>query len=127
MLKTAIVRSLLRHYDSRPIRVAFLARAQSGLPIKWVRSQITVPFEVAYSPNGSELAIGGNGGVQIWNIATGVYKDLPTSATAGVNTLAYSPNGSELAVAGNSGSMGVLELWDVGSGTLLKTLSTGQI
>jgi len=105
----------------------FLARAQSGLPIKWVRSQITVPFEVAYSPNGSELAIGGNGGVQIWNIATGVYKDLPTSATAGVNTLAYSPNGSELAVAGNSGSMGVLELWDVGSGTLLKTLSTGQI
>ena len=76
--------------------------------------------EIAYSPDGSVLAVGA--GPSIWFYETVNYQEidhLVVSTHARVSSIAFSPNGLWLA----SGSGGVVHLWDAGSRTLIDTLS----
>jgi len=113
--------------------------AQGMLPIQWVNSQTTAPNCVAYSPDGTLLAVGDSGGVQIYTLSTGAVRYLPTTASAndggsnqggsedygGVLSVAFSPDGKTLADGGTgSGNNGVLEMWNVSTGKLISILNT---
>jgi WD40 repeat protein len=107
--------------------VPAVGHTQSALPNMWLYDPITFPDAMAYSPDGTLVALGGSGGAQIFKVATGAFVScLPTSAGQ-VNSLAFSPDGKTLAVGGseNAYSPGpVLELWNVSTGKLIKTLAS---
>ena len=97
------------------------AVAQNRLPIKWAKINAPKVEAIAHSPNGLYRAIGGTGGVQIVQASTGsVIQALPT-AIHSVTSLAFSPDSSRLAVGGSSFG-GVIEVWNVRSGSLLRDL-----
>ncbi len=101
-------------------------QAQTPLPREWSSSQFVVIQSIAYSPNGSKLAIGGSGGVEIMDVATGAFTVLHTHAQDTVNAVAWSPDGKTLAVGG-SFSKGVVELWNPANNTLKGTLPTQEV
>ncbi|MHB8764500.1 MAG: WD40 repeat domain-containing protein [Deferrisomatales bacterium] len=83
---------------------------------------------VAFSPDGRYLA-GANGsspkggGVDVWDVATGlVYRTLPC-AVGELLAIAYSPDGRTIAAGGIRDD--VVELWDVASGQLVRKLGKG--
>ncbi len=80
-------------------------------PLQGVRS-------IAYSPNGSTVVLGGQGGAKIHTLATGAETTLLTNA-AGGNAAIYSPNGQTVALFGG----GPLLLFSVSTGQLLTTIS----
>lgn len=75
---------------------------------------------IAFSPDGKLLAAGtwcGNG-ITVWDAQTGqVWRKMENSSTS--YSVAFSPNGRVLA----AGSGDAISLWDLQSGTLIKTLS----
>jgi eukaryotic-like serine/threonine-protein kinase len=83
-------------------------------------------WSVAYSPNGSRLAVGSSGqGVRLWNTKTG--EQLPPlmgpggySATA--EDIAFSPDGARLAAALGRR----LVLWDVGTGKVQHSIDAHE-
>ncbi|MFC9625940.1 trypsin-like peptidase domain-containing protein [Streptomyces sp. NPDC056930] len=79
---------------------------------------------VAFSLDGSSLAIGNNSGtVKLWDVATGHARTILTGHDAGYDgvSVAFSPDGRTLAMRSNSGTV---RLWDVGTGDIRTTLAT---
>ncbi len=73
--------------------------------------------QLAYSPDGSLLALGGPlGQVQVWQTAAAKQLYTLTGGQEGVGVLAFSPDGS-LFMAGNYGS--TIYRWDMATGELL--------
>jgi WD40 repeat protein len=99
-----------------------LSMAQGPLPIQWMYSPVTTSVQcVAYSPDGTLMAVSGKGGIQIYTVSTGVLlRCLPTSAQA-VLSLAFSSDGKTLA---SGGSYNEVELWNVSTGILAASFST---
>jgi WD40 repeat protein/serine/threonine protein kinase/tetratricopeptide (TPR) repeat protein len=74
---------------------------------------------VAFSPHGKTLATGGQGGVTLWDTASG-QKQAAWVHPGGdggsyVFALAFSPNGRLLATGGSAGT-GTIKLWDAETG-----------
>ena len=79
------------------------------------------PTDVQYSPNGTQLAVGTNIGIWIYDAHTGEELDLLTDNEIGTRCtggIAYSPDGRTL-VRGDQSA----QLWDVVSGQLKTTLT----
>ncbi len=77
---------------------------------------------VAFSPDGSKLAVGTYGRVTVWDLKT-VQPTTLTNVLAAVNDLKFSPDGSLLAVAGGQPSVrGDLRLFSTKDWKLLHTL-----
>jgi len=80
---------------------------------------------VAFSPDGAHLAVGGNGGLQVWDLRNPQAPPLRMpgmdSLNSRIDSIAYSPNGAGLAAADGSG----LSVWDLrnptGQAARLKT------
>lgn len=72
---------------------------------------------LAMSPDGKRLAGGGDdGGVQLWDVATGKPAARLSGHTDWVLALAFSPDGKLLASGGHDG---IVRLWEVASGKKL--------
>ena len=83
---------------------------------------------IAYSLDGSRLAVGASTGIWIYDAETGEELSLLGAHTGVVSSIAYSRDGKMLASAHNA--YGNVEhrkhyvaLWDTATGTLIKTLS----
>ena len=66
--------------------------------------------EVAYSPDGTRLAVAGNIGTWLYDAATGAEVALLTGHTNYVRSVSFSPDGTTLA---SGGSDGTVRLWDM--------------
>ena len=106
-----------------------LSAAQGILPVQWLQNSINGANSIAYSPDGTHLAVCGSSGLQIVTNASGATIGVPTSIDDfgfGTQAVAFSPDGTLLAVCGNSQTVGgnsnaVLEIWSVETNTLVAT------
>ena len=74
-----------------------------------------------FAPNGSTLAVGdGNGGVTLWNAASGSKLGTLNGHNKPVDALAFSGNGKLLATGGSDETV---VLWDVSSRQKLRSLT----
>lgn len=93
------------------------AQGQSGLSIKWSYTPISQAESVAYSPDGSLIAVGGESGIQIYASAT---QTLSRCIPAGyyVSDLKFSPDGQTLIGACEN----QIVIWSVANGNVLNTI-----
>jgi len=98
--------------------LASSASAQGVLPSLWDNSPIGIPNSVAYAPDNKLIAIGGLGGVHIFNVFTS-YNMFVSSAIADVTSVAFSPNGKMVAGCGCVYGAGMLEFWNSSNGALI--------
>ncbi|MDE0313890.1 MAG: hypothetical protein OXM61_03230, partial [Candidatus Poribacteria bacterium] len=76
--------------------------------------------EIAYSPDGSKLAVASAIGIWIYNAQTGQELDLYTGHTAEVLSISFSPDGTTI-VSGSDDK--TIRLWDTNTGEHIRTLS----
>ncbi len=77
-------------------------------------------LDIAYSDDGTRLAVGSGIGVWVYNALTGAEIDLLTGHTSAVRSVAFNPDGSTLAGGGWDGT---IHLWDATTGQHLNTLT----
>lgn len=75
---------------------------------------------IAYSPDGTRLAMASSIGSWIYDAHTGEELALLTGPASEVTVVSFSPDGSTFASGGRD-----VHLWDVNTGALLHTLDTG--
>ena len=80
-------------------------------------------LDIAYSADGTRLAVGSSIGVWVYNALTGAELDFLTGHTSEVLSVAFNPDGSTLA-SGSQG--GTIRLWNATTGQHLNTLTGHQ-
>jgi len=85
--------------------------------------------EIAYSPDGKHLAVASGTEIWLYDAQTGEELDLLTEHTDVVISIAFSPDGKTLMSGGSDGTVGTVHLWDVATGSKIRTLTahTGAI
>lgn len=82
-------------------------------------------YDIAWSPNGQQLAVATNNGVGLYDQAANVLATLSdgTPPAYSVNSIAWNPNGSQIASADSDGA---IRIWDMATNTLKVSLSDGS-
>ena len=76
---------------------------------------------IAYSPDGTQLAVASGIGIWIYDAQTGEELDLLSGHTDEVVSVSFSPDGNTLASGGGMFD-GTIRLWDVSTGTHIRTI-----
>ena len=76
-------------------------------------------INIAYSPDGTRLAVASSIGIWIYDTATNEASNLFTGHTRWIVSLSFSPDGTTLASGDTDGT---IHLWDVATGKQLRTL-----
>ncbi len=77
-------------------------------------------FKIAFSPDGSQIAVGEDRQITLWNTQDGkLITTLTTGPRAQADTMLFSPDGQYIV---NGGSIQTLTVWDTKTGTLVNTL-----
>jgi WD40 repeat protein len=120
---TALQLKLMRSvFATALFAIPCLSPAQGPLPVAWEFCSISGPASLAYSPDGTTLAVAGYGGVQSYLASTGQpLKGLTIDPTTQASIVSYSPDGKTLLIGGYGGS---LELWNLSNGKLITTAQT---
>lgn len=89
------------------------AMAQSNplSTFEWEYMPVVYGIGLAYTPDGKTLALGGVGGIQLFNTVTRAQRCLPAMPNQDFNSVAISPDGNSMALCGND-----LEVWSLVSG-----------
>src|SRR5712664_1976077 len=91
-------------------------RTPQGTPVTTYHGQTSTIFAVAWSPDGTRIASGGNDSTaQIWDARTGHRLALYSGHTGTVYTLAWSPDGRRIASGSDDSTV---QVWDATSGRL---------
>ena len=77
-----------------------------------------VAYDIAYSPDGAQLAVASSIGVWLYNANTGAEVTLIPVRNDAVSSVAFSPNGRTLACGSKDGT---IRLWDAVTGKRKKT------
>jgi WD40 repeat protein len=101
----------------------------SGACLKTLDEHIDEVTSVAYSPDGTRLASAGNNTVKIWNAENGACLQTLSGYRGTVLSVIFTPDGKSLAgwsfdseaFIGKIDSF--IQIWDVNTGTYLRTLS----
>jgi WD40 repeat protein len=114
----------------QPVLIQAIASidASTGLPRWEHRATGSWTYSLAFSPDGKTLAYD-DGGATLLDARTGRLKTSLKPAAGYVMAVAVSPDGKTLAGAGSSsapmggfGGSGRVTLWDISTGTVLRTL-----
>jgi WD40 repeat protein len=112
-------------FSSDGTRLATISSDQTAKVWDWqakkLVTQMTVStFKIAFSPDGSQLAVGEDRQITIWNAQDGkMVTTLTTGPRVQSDTLIYSPDGQYIV---NGGSIQTLTIWDTQTGKLVNTL-----
>ncbi len=108
----------------------FLSYANTGVTRTMLSGESDNPPCVAFSPDGTTLAIGGwiksrnsgrhYGNIRLWNVITGEQRSTLTDHTNRVTCIAFSPDGKVLASGSNDQT---ICLWNPDTGELSNTLT----
>jgi len=104
-----------------------MVKVAQGLPVEWGACSYTVllnSFPMALSCHNNTIAVGCvDGGIIILNAITGNQTEVLSGHTKEINSLTFSSDGTLLV----SGSWdGVVKLWDVQTGGVIKTFHPGS-
>ncbi len=94
-----------------------------------VKTRMNFILSARFSPDGTQLALGGGGGtnpnacIEIWDATGTTLKSTLSGATTGIRTIAYTSDGSTILGGGgapgpNQTTIGMLETWKVATGKL---------
>ena len=100
---------------------------QWGLPegVKARLGKGRISGTIAYSPDGTRLAVGSSIGIWLYDTTTHQEVALLTGHAGWVSSVAFSPDGNTIASGGEDGTV---RLWEVNTGATTRTLTghTGE-
>jgi WD40 repeat protein len=99
--------------ESAVARTVQVFDAKTGAETAKLVTDVPVPQSVRFSPDGTKLAVGGSGTVQLWDVATGKAERRFAGRTGQGWQLAFSPDGKLLSAAGPDGSV---QTWEAATG-----------
>ena len=84
-----------------------------------------IAISLAYSPDGTRLVTGGQGGiVQVWNAVSGQLMQTLATPPLYVSDVAFSPDGTLIATANDHD---LAQLWDARTGRLVRTIRSSPL